>query len=427
MYISKKHVNYFDNQYLFFEEYQRNHLIKIRTELKVYFENVDQEIFLSSWRREHGYIPDGFKWRTLLTIYGPVTFKRRIYKYWNNTKYNYVFLTDKKLQIEKYSRVTSHLKFKIYEHIATGKRQRDICDIFSYASLTRTTISNIMKSFNFLTLSKYSIKSITRIKILKYLYINMDETFIRLRKNNKIKKYRIRLVVFHTGYDYFSSTKKRKVLANKRVYFQLLPISKKINTLKFMKKLRRIAKKFYSNIENIKVIFGGDGASWIREVSNCWENSIYILDKFHAIRYLKQFFLQKNNHLMFQNYKKSKNLFEMGEYHSLIKQLNQIIVNPEKEQKLVKIVNYFSNNAIGISNQNLEWNIGVSIESDISHIIKWLLGYGSKAFNYQTFKNMLFLKIAEVNQLDVLTFLKKQYQLEKERIKNFYWKSCWIK
>ncbi|MGL5268716.1 MAG: hypothetical protein ACRC8P_02985 [Spiroplasma sp.] len=38
------------NQYLFFENYQKESLIKIRNDLKTHFENVDQEIFLSSWR-----------------------------------------------------------------------------------------------------------------------------------------------------------------------------------------------------------------------------------------------------------------------------------------------------------------------------------------------------------------------------------------
>jgi len=71
----------FRSQYLFFEDYQQINLNRIRNELKKYFEGVDQNIFLSSWRKNKGYIPDGFKTRTILTIYGPVTYKRRIYKY----------------------------------------------------------------------------------------------------------------------------------------------------------------------------------------------------------------------------------------------------------------------------------------------------------------------------------------------------------
>ncbi|MBE4704434.1 Mbov_0401 family ICE element transposase-like protein [Spiroplasma platyhelix] len=423
--IDKLGNNDFNNQYLFFEDYQENNLIRIRNDLKNYFESIDREIFFAAWRKNKGYIPDGFKSRTLLTIYGPVTFKRRIYKYWDKTRYHYVFLADKKLQIEKYSRVTSHLKFKILEQVATGKRQRDICDMFASAKLTRTTVSNIIKLSDFQKSFDHINKNITKVKIHQYLYINMDETFLKLRKNNKMKKYRIRLVTFHTGYDQTYSTAKRKVLANKRVYYQLLPISKRINTFEFMLTLERVARKFYDNLDETKVIIGGDGAPWIREAANYWLNSEYVLDKFHAVRYLKQIFSNSKNQSTYQSYRASKKLFEQGASKELINQLKEVKVKPAKEQKLEKIINYFSNNSFGISNQKLAWNIGVSAEGDISHIVKWLLGYGSKAFNYQTFKNMLFLKTAEINQLNIVGFLKEQYQLEKEAIKSFYWKSYW--
>ncbi|MGL5268343.1 MAG: Mbov_0401 family ICE element transposase-like protein [Spiroplasma sp.] len=419
MNIGKLKSKQFINQYLFFENYQEDSLTKIRNDLKFYFENIDQEIFLSSWRKSRGYIPDGFKSRTIITIYGPITFKRRVYKYWNKTKYHYVFLADKNLQIEKYSRVTSHLKFKILEQIATGKRQRDICDMFAFVSLTRATISNIINSFNFQNSFEELAKNIVRIKIPKYLYVNMDETFIRLRKNNKMQKYRIRLVTFHTGYNQNLSTEKRKVLDNKRVYFKILPISMKINTAKFMNVLKEFARKFYFNIDDIKVIIGGDGAPWIREAYNYWSNATYVLDKFHAVRYLKQICFDSKT----QIYQKNKKTFEMGKSSELINQLRQLIVKSEKEQKLVKIINYFAKNILGIENQSLEENIGVNVEGDISHVVKWLLGYGSKAFNYQSFENMLFLKVTEINQLNFISFFKKQYQLETKMIKDFYWKS----
>lgn len=422
--MGKDKVSRFDSQYLFFERYQENNLIRIRNDLKNYFEDVDQEIFFSSWRKNKGYIPDGFKSRTILTIYGPITFKRRVYKYWDKVRYHYVFLADKKLQIDKYSRVTSHLKFKILEQVATGKRQRDICDMFSSANLTRVTISNIIKLSDFQDSFNQINENIVRVKIPKYLYVNLDETFIRLRKDNEMKKYRIRLVTFHTGYDE-SSTDERKVLANKRVYYELLPISKKINTFEFMLTLEKVARKFYSNIDEAKIIIGGDGAAWIRETSNYWVNSQYVLDKFHAIRYLKQIFPNSKSEINYQSYLQSKSFFELGAFEELLAELKEVVAKPGKEQKLEKIISYFINNVAGINNQSSDWNIGVSAEGDVSHIVKWLLGYGSKAFNYQTFKNMLFLKVAEVNQLNIVGFLQDQYQLEKEAIKNFYWKSYW--
>lgn len=38
----------------------------------------------------------------------------------------------------------------------------------------------------------------------------------------------------------------------------------------------------------------GDGAPWIRQCSSYWPGSIYILDKFHAVRKISQVFSPKN-------------------------------------------------------------------------------------------------------------------------------------
>lgn len=427
MALGETQISKFTNQYLFYENYQKESLIKIRNDLKNQFENVDQEIFLSSWRKNKGYIPDGFKPRTIITIYGPVTYKRRIYKYWDKYRYRYVFLADKKLQVERYSRLTSHLKFKILEQIATGKRQRDICDMFAFAKFSRATITKLVNSFDFQEPLNIVFDNYIKVKIPQYLYINMDETFLKLRKNKKLNKYRIRLVTFHTGYHKFYSSAKRKVLANKRVFFQILPMSRKIDTAEFTADVEKMAHKFYSNVENAKVIIGGDGAPWIRNASQYWPNTDYVLDKFHAYRYLKQLFPTKNNCLNYQQYQTSKSLFESGTYLELVQHLKQAIIKTEKIKKLKEVMTYFKNNAIGVTNQNLDHNIGVSAEGDISHIIKWLLGYGTKAFNYQTFKNMLLLRTAEINQLDILSYLKNEYQEEKEKEEQYFKENYWRK
>ncbi len=375
--------------------------------------------------KNKGYISDGFKIRAILTIYGPVTYKRRIYKYWDDFRYQYVFLADKKLQVERYNRITKNLKFKILAQIATCKRQRDICDMFFHAKLTRVAISKIISLFELKDPLNIVFSDIKKVKIPQTLYINMDETFVKLRKNKKLKKYRIRLVTFHTGYHKFYSTIKRKVLANKRVYYQLLPISKRIDTAEFIADVEKMAKKFYSNVGDIKIIIGGDGAPWIRNASQYWPNTNYVLDKFHALRYLKQLFPTRTNQLNFQQYQTNKSLFESGIYSELDNNLKQAVIKNAKISKLKEVVTYFRNNSIGIVNQSLDYNIGVSAEGDISHIVKWLLGYGSKAFHYQTFKNMLLLRTAEINQLDIVKYLKNEYHEEKVREQSFYWKSYW--
>lgn len=79
----------FKNQYNFLQDYEKCKIERARNELQKYFEKIDQEIFDAPWRKNKGYIPDGFKSRTLITIYGAITFKRRVYRYWDNVKNKY--------------------------------------------------------------------------------------------------------------------------------------------------------------------------------------------------------------------------------------------------------------------------------------------------------------------------------------------------
>jgi len=132
--------------------------------------------------------------------------------------------------------------------------------MFFHAKLTRVTISKIISSFELKDPLNMVFNDVKKVKIPETLYINMDETFVKLRKNKKLKKYRIRLVTFHTGYHKFYSTTKRKTLDNKRVYYQILPISRRIDTADFIANVEKMAKKFYSNIKDVKIIIGGDGA-----------------------------------------------------------------------------------------------------------------------------------------------------------------------
>lgn len=57
----------------------------------------------------------------------------------------------------------------------------------------------------------------------------------------------------------------------------------------------------------------------------------------------------------------------------------------------------FQRNKEGIINQNKNWNIGVSSESDICHFIKSLKGNGLKIYNDKTYINMVNYKIAKFN------------------------------
>ncbi|WP_425289038.1 UPF0236 family transposase-like protein [Spiroplasma endosymbiont of Clivina fossor] len=66
--------------------------------------------------------------RTIITIFGDVTFKRRRYKYWNQKsgKFEYVCLLDKEIGLLPKQRIYFDVQFKVLNLLGDGKRYRDV-------------------------------------------------------------------------------------------------------------------------------------------------------------------------------------------------------------------------------------------------------------------------------------------------------------
>jgi len=105
------------------------------------------------------------------------------------------------LGIEKYQRITNHLQVKILSLIAEGKPYQDILDCFPNVNFHCRTISNIIDRAKISSFQTSMLDQTKRVNIDKYLYINVDDTFLTFREKKQKKKYRIRVVLFHTGYD----------------------------------------------------------------------------------------------------------------------------------------------------------------------------------------------------------------------------------
>lgn len=408
-----------------------NNLKKLRNELKEYFEKIDDEIFNSKWRKDKGYISKEINSRSILTIAGYITFYRRRYKYFDEQSqtWKYVYLADHKLGIERYERINSHVKFKILELIAEGMRYENIINILKI-NISKMSISNVINSFDLKDFDRVTNYDIKKVPIKNCLYIQLDDTFVSLRDNKKKKvKYRIRFVTMHTGYDESKSIKNRKVIANKRSLFKLLKTGTKINTANFMDEVYEFANKFYENVKDATIIISGDSASWIQECSKFWPGSLYVYDKFHAFRKLKNTLMIDKSEKSIKTLEIVKSYYNTGDYDNLLDILQSFLENPDyihKSEKIKDTIGNFKNNKIGIINQANEFNIGCHIESDISHTIKWLLGYGSKAFNYKTFQNMLILKISKVNKINPLSLIQEEVLEMKQDWKDYYWQNLWI-
>lgn len=363
--------------------------IQILSNLKIELENRDFEILKT---REKKYIPVKIQKRLIITEIGKLVFKRRIYKYYDsiNQKWKYIALLDQEYNFQKWSKIDSNLIAKIEKEISYGTNYNLIAYKFKEL-VSASTITRIFKKIDYEKIEKTE-KIVT--KIGQRIYINLDDTFPKVRINGKKTKIKTRVISFNLGIDQEKSSKKRHVLKDKR-YFCI--IGNKKNTIYTLaQEIKKQGNNFYENFDQAKLVVGGDGAKWIKNIANELDAE-YVLDKYHAIKLLNIIF-KINHHNPTKNicnwslYKTCVLLFSFGNYKKLI----EILENYTKDQT---ILNYFKNNIEGIKNFGQPWNIGVSAESDVSKLIKSSFGYGSKLFSMPVFKTIVFSKISQFNRI----------------------------
>ncbi|WP_338970903.1 Mbov_0401 family ICE element transposase-like protein [Spiroplasma endosymbiont of Labia minor] len=372
---------------------RRYEYIQILKEKKLKLELRDYQLFKN--RDKKRYIPVKIKPRTITTEFGNLAFERHIYKYYSNKKWKYIALLDKELNLKKYSKLDLSLIELIKEQLGTGKRYRDIIDMYPEAKLSPMTISRIFKSIK----NDYKRNSVTKKIILKdkqIVYIFTDDSFVNVVKFNREKRRlykskkdtQIRSISFSTGFEPKTINKKRRKLQNKRVSF-LIGKDEKLNREELALWVREQGNIFYENFDNAQLIIGGDGAQWIKNLA--YElGGKYILDRFHAVRELKRVFYYSNIKNGKHVFKITVNYFYAGMYEELMILLKEFSKNKQ-------FINYFKNNKFGIINQGEFWNIGVSAESDVSRLVKSALGYGSKVYSFEVLKNSLNERAFRIN------------------------------
>ncbi|WP_424526274.1 Mbov_0401 family ICE element transposase-like protein [Spiroplasma endosymbiont of Glossina fuscipes fuscipes] len=344
-------------------------------QLKEKIEGTDDIIFKK--RDKTKYFVKEIKTRKIKTEFGILIYKRRIYKYLYKGKWKYVSLVDKQFGVKKWQRIINDLKLKITAEIVKNKRYSDILDMFN-CKLHCSSVSRILRK----ALIKRKDKKID-LKNCKNLYINLDDAHVTLKnKNNKSYLQTVRIISFNTGKE------NNKFLNKKYCYFFL---NKKTWGAEFNAFfIKKQIQKFFKNYENIKLIIGGDSAKWIKKTAKILDG-MFIFDRFHTIRELKNnIYCGNRSKESFKNYLHAKELFLQGKYDEFITFLKSL------QNERIKL-RYFINLKNGILNQNKDWNIGVSAESDVSRIAKSCLGYGNKTFSFSTFKNILDLKIMRFN------------------------------
>lgn len=240
--------------------------------LKRSLEAIDNEI-MSKPERKHQYKVHGFYSRTITTTYGTITFKRRLYV--NKETNESVFLLDALVGIHPYNRITDDAILKIAEAAADCKSYKN-AGLYALTGtiISRQTVYNCLKKVEV-------IRKEQKEKIdADVIHISVDGFYVAYKdfKNKTETKFA----------NIFTGIKQEAPNRNKLIHKTILSQSS-MRSGSFKQDLLDILYKYYNITDNTKIYFGGDGAHWIKSLSEYIPHSIFVIDKFHYKRCLKHF------------------------------------------------------------------------------------------------------------------------------------------
>ena len=350
--------------------------------LKLYesFLNYFDESFKKSKQRKKEFNIKETRKRTLITSVGLITINSTSYINKETNEY-YIPLRDI-LHLKPYQRLTNEAEYQLTKYAMEENMSQAARHALRNITISRSTVSKKIKVLDG-SINEVITKSTNQPNIL---YIEMDEIHANLQKGgNKICP----CAIVHEGYE--EDFVKRKKLKNIR-YFA----SSKLTYEELWEVIFDYVNKKY-DIDKFKVIFvSGDGASGIKNYTNCFPNAKFVLDPFHYIR--------KHLKYIFKDDTELRNIADdyirndlIDDFKLLVK--SQIKKYPEQEKYMKEHMNYIISNLEGIKNQNDEdYKVHCSMEGHVNQAFARYITSSPYGFSEQGLENKLKLLVYHANK-----------------------------
>ena len=253
------------------------------------FETIDKS-YSNSIERKHKYHIKAHLPRTILTVFGEITFTITFYTDRYN-KGSYCYL-DRFLGLKKHDYFDPYIKATIVEYSANNSIPT-VVNIINDLIGNRIKLEDKIKYINRQTIrniilySKLSNPEQNELDTPESLYIIADEKWVHTQNNNNEDVMVKSIVVFDGIKD-----NPRRTLINKKIFADYKNDNFINNVLDYIYYVYDIDK-----IKNIHIM--GDGAKWIKNLTNYFKfnpnsNVIYSLDKYHFKQAIHHICLDKS-------------------------------------------------------------------------------------------------------------------------------------
>lgn len=394
-------INHYINFMTDLDSFNYNFITNI---IKCYFEYIDNVFFNTSYRKKYCE-SKGFYSRTILTLFGEITFRRR---YYYDKKYNdRFFFTDFFLNLPKRkyfdpfvcAEVCNESSLSSYSksgRIVASKIGNRIHNIFS---ISRASSRNIVMNFDI----PYEQSEIKELKRVERLYIMLDEKFVGSQFNNG-KDHMIKAAV---SFEDTELVYKSKIKTNSMDRYKLVNSHTCASVDNHL--LQDTVDYIYHNydVDYLKEInFMGDCALWIKNFPKSnwfkFDKNIKInfaMDGFHFSQALNNLTTSKYQDVYEALYdyvlKNNKEDFNRlcNEFLDLFPERNDII-----ESKRDYILNNWDQRQLYQNSPHMK----CSMESHISHIFADLFTSRPKAYSKRGIRQLLKLRLLKVNHVNII-------------------------
>jgi len=404
--------NIYPNLFFLFQELL-NSISK--TFFEHYFEALDNQFRNSRERKEKYVINKSNVERTLITIFGTITFKRTLYQ--NKITGKYYFYLDDLLGIEAYRNYDPLIRaILVSDSVLTNPNHSS-----SFSSLNSlhlksylTNSYSVPKQTIYKFIQEFKIRPIqyNEISHEKTLYVMVDEKWIHKqdkKEPNKKKWIMSKVFVTFTGID---RKGKRSRLKGRHIFMT----SSKTPWKDFMNEVDKIYD--FEKLENINLL--SDAGSWI--LSGAYEMKLYSNNKitintceFHVKQKINR--STTNNELRFTI---ANIIYELEDKKEFIKEMDKLIESKIKEsrkQKITEYKNYILRHWKGIINMKHSL-CKSSMEAHIQHCVAHAFSAVPKAYSANNIETYLKLQEMRLNDISILNYYLCTYNSEEEYIYN---------
>src|SRR5574344_1123626 len=371
------------------------------------FEAIDKS-FADSIERKSKYYIKAHHQRTILTIFGEITFTRTFFSDKSN-KGSFCYL-DRYLGLKKNDYFDPYLKATIIEYSANNSIPT-VCSMINELIGNRIKLNNKISFLNRQTVRNIILNSKISTPIKKELstpdtiYIIADEKWVHTQNNNQSSVMVKSIVVFDSINKNY-----RRFLDNKRIFAGFEGNTFLDETLDYL---------YYTyNLDNVKNIFVmGDGATWIRSLTDHFKvnnntNVIFALDKFHFKQAIHHICLNKDLENILSSYVINNDKNNFIECCDL-----WIESHSHRKDTIENKKEYILNNWKNILNL-YKYNLSCPMESQISHNLAYLLTSRPKAYSLKMLNKIIKIRLLYKNNEDIKQLYLNNFN-NKKVLKNY--------